>query len=148
MMKKVNLAWVPLITMMGIASCSNADGNYQEKYHALVLNFNKVVYQKNELAKKNREYTVEIGQLEDELDTLKRTIRNKSKYAQINKLYDDEKAKNKKLDEEVKLLEIEANVLYENLYALVKYVVPKITNVTIKLGDDDNVTINGVKLVK
>ena len=147
MMKKANV-WVPLITMMAMASCSNADGSYQEKYHKLVLEYNRVVYQKNELYKKNREYTADIVQLEGELDTLKRTIRNKSKYAQINKLYDDEKAKNKKLNEEVLLLETEANVLYQNLYSLIKFVVPKIPNFTIKLGDDDNVTVNGVKLVK
>ena len=147
-MKKVSLAWVPLITMMGIASCSNADGSYQERYHALVLQFNKVVYQKNELAKKNREYTAEIFQLEDELDTLKRTIRNKSPYAQINKLYDDEKAINKRLREDLALVEIEANTYYKNIKALISYLEPKLPNITIAVGNDDNITVNGVKLVK
>lgn len=148
MMKKISLAWVPLITMMGIASCSNADINYQEKYNNLLLAFNKQVYQNGELARQNREYHAEIVQLEGDLDTLKRTIRNKSPYAQINKLYDDEKAINKRLKEEITLLEIEANTYYKNIKALISYLEPKLPNITIKIGKDDNITIDGVKLVK
>ena len=147
-MKKLSLGWVPLITMMGIASCSNADGNYQEKYNSLLLAYNKQVYRINMLSNQNRQYHAEIVQLEDELDTLKRTIRNKSRYAQINKLYDDEKAKNKRLSEELSLVQIEADTLYKNIEALIKYLEPKLPNVTIAIREDDNITVNGVKLIK
>lgn len=148
MMKKINLAWAPLIAMMGIASCSNADGNYQERYNKLLLAYNKQVYMNGELAKANRQYHADIVQLEGELDTLKRTIRNKSRYAQINKLYDDEKAKNKILSEELSLIKIEADTLYENIEELIKYLKPKLPNVTIAIGNDDNITVNGAKLIK
>ena len=148
MISKIKLGWVPLITMMGMASCSNADGNYQEKYNELVLHFNKVLYQKNALAKKSNEQTAEIIRLEDELDTLKRTIRSKSTYAQINKLYDDERAINRRLREDLTLLEIEANTLYKNIKAFISYLEPKLPTITIAIGDDDNITVNGVKLIK
>ena len=148
MIKKLNLAWAPLIAMIGIASCSNADGNYQEKYNNLLLAYNKQVYRNSMLSAQNRQYHADIVQLEDELDTLKRTIRSKSTYAQINKLYDDEKAINRRLEERLTLVEIEANTLYKNIKAMITYLEPKLPNVTIAIGDDDNITVNGVKLIK
>ena len=148
-----NMAFTTLIIGMIIASCSSAD-NYRALYHALKTEYQKLdqkyvkVSQDNErLRAENIDDHAEIKRLSDELETLKRTITTKSPYAQILKLYNDQKKYNERLKEDLSLLDIEADILLEDLKALVKYTDPKIPAVKIALDKNENVTIDGILLV-